>query len=195
MIQKKICMLGASAVGKTSLVSRFVRSLFSDKYHTTVGVKVDKKTVALGQEQMDLLLWDLYGEDEFQKIRTSYLRGSAGYVLVVDGTRRETLEKAVVLQNRTEETLGKVPFVGDDIRGSKSVLRRRRDQRCLFRSQSDTGLAPLQAPDRAGYLAHLAGPAGGILHEGDLIGSKHKRFGFQDGLSKAWKRRCGKDQP
>jgi small GTP-binding protein len=111
MIQKKICMLGASAVGKTSLVSRFVRSLFSDKYHTTVGVKVDKKTVALGQEQMDLLLWDLYGEDEFQKIRTSYLRGSAGYVLVVDGTRRETLEKAVVLQNRTEETLGKVPFV------------------------------------------------------------------------------------
>ncbi len=111
MIQKKICMLGASAVGKTSLVSRFVRSLFSEKYHTTVGVKVDKKVVALGQDQMDLLLWDLYGEDEFQKMRASYLRGSSGYVLVVDGTRRETLEKAVVLQNRTEETLGKVPFV------------------------------------------------------------------------------------
>jgi hypothetical protein len=111
MIQKKICMLGASAVGKTSLVSRFVRSLFSEKYHTTVGVKVDKKIVALGQDQMDLLLWDLYGEDEFQKMRASYLRGSSGYVLVVDGTRRETLEKAVVLQNRTEETIGKVPFV------------------------------------------------------------------------------------
>jgi small GTP-binding protein len=111
MIQKKICMLGASAVGKTSLVSRFVRSIFSDKYHTTVGVKVDKKVVALGEDQMDLLLWDLYGEDEFQKMRTSYLRGSSGYMLVVDGTRHETLEKAVVLQNRTEETLGKVPFV------------------------------------------------------------------------------------
>jgi small GTP-binding protein len=111
MIQKKICMLGASAVGKTSLVSRFVRSIFSEKYHTTVGVKVDKKVVALGEDQMDLLLWDLYGEDEFQKMRTSYLRGSSGYMLVVDGTRHETLEKAVVLQNRTEETLGKVPFV------------------------------------------------------------------------------------
>ena len=111
MIQKKICMLGASAVGKTSLVSRFVRSIFSEKYHTTVGVKVDKKVVVLGEDQMDLLLWDLYGEDEFQKMRTSYLRGSSGYVLVVDGTRHETLEKAVVLQNRTEETLGKVPFV------------------------------------------------------------------------------------
>jgi len=111
MIQKKICMLGAFAVGKTSLVSRFVKSLFSGKYHSTVGVKVDKKLVVLGEEQLDLLLWDLYGEDEFQKIRPSYLRGSAGYVLVADGTRRETLDRAVVLQNRAEEIVGTVPFV------------------------------------------------------------------------------------
>lgn len=111
MIQKKVCMLGSFAVGKTSLVSRFVQSLFSDKYHSSVGVKVDKKLVAVGSEQVNLLLWDLYGEDEFQKIRSSYLRGSAGYVLAVDGTRRETLDKAVVLQNRAEETIGKVPFV------------------------------------------------------------------------------------
>src|SRR5207344_2519833 len=98
MIQKKICMLGAFAVGKTSLVSRYVRSIFSDKYHSSVGVKVDKKLVVMGDEQLDLLLWDLYGEDEFQKIRPTYLRGSSGYVLVADGTRRETLEKAVGLQ-------------------------------------------------------------------------------------------------
>jgi small GTP-binding protein len=111
MIQKKICMLGSFAVGKTSLVSRFVRSVFSDKYHSTVGVKVDKKAVAVGEDQVDLLLWDLYGEDEFQKLRTSYLRGSSGYLLVVDGTRRETLEKAVVLQNRAREAVGPVPFV------------------------------------------------------------------------------------
>lgn len=111
MIQKKVCMLGAFAVGKTSLVSRFVRSLFSEKYHTTVGVKVDKKVVAVGEEQVNLLLWDLYGEDDFQKLRTSYLRGSSGYVLAVDGTRRETLEKAVILQSRAREALGDVPFV------------------------------------------------------------------------------------
>ena len=111
MIQKKICMLGAFAVGKTSLVSRYVKSLFSDKYHSTVGVKVDKKTVQAGEDEVTLLLWDLYGEDEFQKIQASYLRGSAGYVLVVDGTRKETLARAVVLQNRAEEVTGKVPFV------------------------------------------------------------------------------------
>jgi hypothetical protein len=111
MIQKKVCMLGAFAVGKTSLVARFVRSLFSEKYHTTVGVKVDKKVVAVGEEQVNLLLWDLYGEDDFQKLRTSYLRGSSGYVLAVDGTRKETLEKAVVLQSRAREALGALPFV------------------------------------------------------------------------------------
>ena len=111
MIQKKVCMLGAYAVGKTSLVSRFVKSLFSDKYHTTVGVKVDKKVVAVGEEQVNLLLWDIYGEDDFQKLRTSYLRGSSGYVLAVDGTRRETLEKAVILQSRAHEMLAGVPFV------------------------------------------------------------------------------------
>ena len=111
MIQKKICMLGTFAVGKTSLVSRFVKSLFSDKYLSSVGVKVDKKVVAVGQDQVNLLLWDLYGEDDFQKMRPSYLRGSSGYVLVVDGTRRETLEKAIILQNKAEEIVGKVPFV------------------------------------------------------------------------------------
>ena len=111
MIQKKVCMLGTFAVGKTSLVSRFVKSLFSDKYHSTVGVKVDKKQVPVGGDELDLLLWDIYGEDEFQKLRTSYLRGSAGYVLVVDGTRRETLGQAVAFQNRAEEAVGKVPFV------------------------------------------------------------------------------------
>jgi small GTP-binding protein len=111
MIQKKVCMMGAYAAGKTSLVARFVKSIFSDKYLTTVGVKVDKKLIQIGERELNLILWDLYGEDEFQKVRLSYLRGSSGYVLVVDGTRRITLDKAILLQKEAEEALGKVPFV------------------------------------------------------------------------------------
>lgn len=111
MLQKKICMVGAFATGKTSLVSRFVNSIFSDKYQTTVGVKIDKKTVNLGDKELNLILWDLYGEDEFQKVRMSYLRGSSGYLLVVDATRHNTLEKALNLQKRVEETIGQVPFI------------------------------------------------------------------------------------
>ncbi|OUL28722.1 GTP-binding protein [Nostoc sp. T09] len=111
MLQKKICMVGAFATGKTSLVARFVSSIFSENYHTTVGVKIDKKTVNIQEITINLILWDLYGEDEFQKVRMSYLRGSSGYLLVVDGTRKNTLEKAFDLQTRVEEAIGKVPFI------------------------------------------------------------------------------------
>lgn len=96
MIQKKIVMLGSFAVGKTSLVARYVRSIFSEKYLTTIGVKVDKKEVALGDglPTVLLLLWDIYGDDEFQAIRPSLLRGASGYFLVADGTRPSSLERA-----------------------------------------------------------------------------------------------------
>ena len=111
MIQKKICLLGAFAVGKTSLVSRFVRSIFSDKYHTTVGVKIDKKEVTLGDTPVTLMLWDLHGEDEFQKVRMSYLRGASGYLLVVDGTRKDTLDRALLLHQTIQQTLGEIPYI------------------------------------------------------------------------------------
>jgi small GTP-binding protein len=111
MIQKKICMLGAFAVGKTSLVARFVRGIFSERYLTTVGVKIDRKSVTVGDVTVNLILWDIHGEDEFQRVHDSYLRGAAGCVLVVDGTRRATLDKAVEMQRRTEAYLGEVPFL------------------------------------------------------------------------------------
>lgn len=111
MIQKKVCMLGAFAVGKTSLVARFVRSIFSEKYQTTVGVKIDKKSVKVGEEDVNLMLWDLHGEDEFQKIRLSYLRGTSGYLLVADGTRAESLDIAVEIQKTVQQEVGDVPFI------------------------------------------------------------------------------------
>ncbi|MBW4599927.1 MAG: GTP-binding protein [Calothrix sp. FI2-JRJ7] len=111
MLQKKVCMVGSFATGKTSLIAQFVHSIFSEKYQTTVGVKIDKKTVNYNDKELNLILWDLYGEDEFQKVRMSYLRGSSAYLLVVDGTQRSTLEKAFNLQVKVEETIGKVPFI------------------------------------------------------------------------------------
>ena len=111
MIQKKICLVGAFATGKTSLVSRFVKSIYSDIYHSTVGVKIDKKVVKLKEQEVNLILWDIHGEDEFQRLQMSYLRGASGYLLVVDGTRRYTLDKAFSLQDRVENSIGQVPFI------------------------------------------------------------------------------------
>ena len=111
VLQKKICMLGGFSVGKTSLVKRFVSSAFSESYLTTVGVKIDKKTVDLGERTVNLILWDVAGEDDVSTVRMSYLRGSAGYVLVADGTRLSTLEVALSLRERVETECGALPFV------------------------------------------------------------------------------------
>ena len=110
-LQKKICMLGAFSVGKTSLVKRYVESVFSETYLTTVGVKIDKKTVELSNRVVNLILWDLAGEDDISSLRMSYLRGSAGYLLVADGTRPSTLEVALSLRQRVEVEFGPLPFV------------------------------------------------------------------------------------
>ncbi len=111
MMQKKICMLGGFAVGKTSLVRRFVTNMFSEHYQTTIGVTVEKKAVTVNHQDVMLMLWDLYGEDEFQHVRESYLRGSSGYILVMDGTRKTTLDTARLLQQTVAQTVGPIPFV------------------------------------------------------------------------------------
>ncbi len=111
MIQKKVCMIGASGVGKTSLVAKFVHSLFSEKYLTTVGVKIDKKTVSVGDQEVMLMIWDLAGDDDFQRLQTSYLRGTSGYLLVADGTRRVTLDQLADVQKRVAEVAPTAPFL------------------------------------------------------------------------------------
>jgi small GTP-binding protein len=111
MEQKKICMVGAFAVGKTSLVQRFCKGIFSDKYLTTVGVKIDKAVAQTGSGPVSLILWDLAGEDTFHTVQTSYLTGAHGLVYVVDLTRRGTLDVATVLRKKIEETMGRVPSV------------------------------------------------------------------------------------
>lgn len=109
--QRKICMLGATGVGKTSLVARFVRSIFSDAYKTTIGVTIDKKRVREGGRELDLVIWDLSGEDEFQRVTRSYMRGAAGLLIAVDGTRRGTAETALRLLAEARAIVGDVPRV------------------------------------------------------------------------------------
>jgi len=110
LIQKKICMVGAFGVGKTSLVTRFVKSIYSETYFTTVGVKVEKKALTIDGEDVTLMLWDLAGKDAVTEVKPMQLRGASGYILVVDGCRASTLETAIGLQSLAEAELGNVPF-------------------------------------------------------------------------------------
>lgn len=111
MIKKKICMMGAFAVGKTSLVQRYVKDMFSEKYHTTIGVKIEKKSVTIENEVVELILWDLAGKNGISEMRTTYLRGASGYLLVVDKTRINTIDIALEMNEMAREVLGTVPFI------------------------------------------------------------------------------------
>ncbi len=111
MIKKKICMVGLYGVGKTSLVKRFVESIFGERYLTTVGVKIDKKDVVVDGKTVTLAIWDIAGEDDLAEFKVSNVRGASGYILVADGTRQASLHKAVDLHSRITAALGPLPFV------------------------------------------------------------------------------------
>lgn len=87
--QKKVCLIGDFAVGKTSLIRRFVDGIFDDKYLTTVGVVVSRKLLILEDSSIKLLVWDLAGGRDFSL--PGYLAGVAGALLVCDLTRASTL--------------------------------------------------------------------------------------------------------
>lgn len=112
-ITSKICVVGDFAVGKTSVVERFVNNHFSEKYLTTVGVKIDTKGVLLAERNISikLVIWDVAGTDEFGAKEFAYLRGASGFIFVADGTRARTLSSALNLKQQIFERDGVRPAV------------------------------------------------------------------------------------
>jgi small GTP-binding protein len=98
-IQKKVCMIGVPAVGKTSLVNQFVYRRFSEKYLSTIGTTISRKEVQVDRDgqsvDMKLIIWDLAGTESFSWVMKSYYRGAAGAIMVCDLTRPESLNALV----------------------------------------------------------------------------------------------------
>ncbi len=90
----KICLVGEPAVGKTSLIRRFVMDKFDDKYLTTIGTKVSKKELVLDDgTKVILMVWDIMGQPSFrQMLKESYFYGANGIIAVTDITRKQTLD-------------------------------------------------------------------------------------------------------
>lgn len=143
-LSKKVCLLGDFAVGKTSLVRRFVYNLFEDKYISTIGVKVSRKVLAIPRTsdvvELTLMLWDLAGSEEFDQVRTSYLRGAAGAILVCDLTRPETLDS---LRANAGHLRAADPGIPLAIAANKRDLT---DQQRIAESQLAAAAAGLNAP-------------------------------------------------
>ncbi|MEC7134989.1 MAG: Rab family GTPase [Pseudomonadota bacterium] len=109
MIQKKVCILGPTGVGKTSLIKQFVEGIFSEKYKTTIGVKIDKKQVNKDGRGVQLLLWDLEGIDRYCGFNPRYLRGASAYIIVVDQTRSQSLLEGMEILELAREHYPDIP--------------------------------------------------------------------------------------
>lgn len=89
---KKVVLVGHFGVGKSSLMRRFVQNTFSDNYIVTIGVHILKKEIKIEELDLTLIIWDIEGKDDIQKVRSSYLLGTSGFIYVIDPTRPQTFE-------------------------------------------------------------------------------------------------------
>ncbi len=115
-VKAKVCLVGDVAVGKTSLVKRFVQDQFDDRYIATVGTKVTKKTVDVVWKgtpaTLDMMVWDIMGEKGFRALlRDAYFEGCQGVIAVCDLTRKDTFYDLNNWVQMIRKQVGNVPIV------------------------------------------------------------------------------------
>ena len=117
VMKAKLCLAGASSVGKTSLIRRYVLNEFDDHYIATVGTKISKKEVSvpvMDEEPVlvDLMLWDIMGQMGFRELlQEQYFQGAQGILAVADITRRDTLDDLYIWIDQIDRIAGAVPIV------------------------------------------------------------------------------------
>ncbi len=113
---KKVCLLGDNAVGKTSLIKKYVFDTFDDKYIATIGTKTVKKELLVdyfGKElNLTLMIWDILGQKEYRKLQSMSFEGTSGALMVCDITRPDTLSSLEEYWLKAlKEVAGNVPVV------------------------------------------------------------------------------------
>lgn len=144
-IKMKICLVGELAVGKTSLINRYVRNTFSDRYIQTIGAKITKKELILKNPErdvemdVDMTIWDIMGEKGFRELlKESYFYGAQGIVAVCDVTREDTFYEIPTWLNSIEKVTGELPteFLANKVDLKDKIVFGEEDMRNLGNSYS-----------------------------------------------------------
>ena len=110
-VNKKICIVGDLASGKTSIARRFVNNVCPEKYCFTMGVNVNKKLISFKNRKINLEIWDFCGQDHVVKISPDCLKDADGYFLVIDSSRASSYNMAILIQEKLKKNRIKAPFV------------------------------------------------------------------------------------
>lgn len=150
-IRRKICLLGDAAVGKTSLIRRFVHDIFDDKYVVTLGTKVTMKELSIESHEeaqtmkITLMIWDILGQKELKRLQSSFYKGANGALIIADITRKETVDSLDDWILSLFNSIGKVPVLillnKNDLREQTTIehwhmadLAKKYDTTCLLTS-------------------------------------------------------------
>jgi small GTP-binding protein len=120
----KLVTLGEAAVGKTSLVNKYVTGKFDRDYRRTLGIDISTHDAKIDNQLFKLLIWDLAGQDIFRDLRTRYCQGASGGILVFDLTRPQTLETIPRWVEAFREAVGPDPLL--ILLGNKADLEKNR---------------------------------------------------------------------
>jgi small GTP-binding protein len=141
MMKAKVCLVGERAVGKTSLVRRFVLDEFDDRYIRTLGTKVSKKRLNVTRKdletdyEMNMTIWDIMGEKTFTDLlKEAFFTGAGGILAVCDLTRKNTLKELDGWIQGVYGVAGEVPIaiLGNkaDLKGRKQLKKKDLDKLC-----------------------------------------------------------------
>ncbi len=159
----KLCLLGDGAVGKTSLVRRFVFDVFDDKYLMSFGTKVVKKEMRVGGTDLDMMIWDILGQRTQDKLHAAYYRGATGALAVCDFTRPDTMKNLKSWLGNFRSVVGDVPVL---ILGNKSDLERRFTKAELESFGTSVGCESMETSAKTGLnVEHAFGRLGEKLVE------------------------------
>jgi len=110
-LRRKVCLLGAPGVGKTSLVRRFVEHSFVEDQQSSIAMQISKGTVEVGDISLEMMLWDPEGSEAWGQYNRSFISGASGLIFVVDATRPRTLDHLLEAQTKGRGFIGSRPAV------------------------------------------------------------------------------------
>jgi small GTP-binding protein len=149
----KLCLLGDGAVGKTSLVRRYVYDVFDDKYLISFGTKVSKKSLKVGDADIDLMIWDILGQKSHEALHAAYYRGAAGAFAVCDYTRPETVRNLKSWLGSFRSVVGEMPVM---ILSNKADLERKISLKEIEEFGKEAGCTVLETSAKSGLNVELA---------------------------------------
>ncbi|ESP05283.1 hypothetical protein LOTGIDRAFT_103096 [Lottia gigantea] len=107
----KVVVVGNGAVGKSSMIQRYCKGIFTKDYKKTIGVDFLERQIEVNNEDIRLMLWDTAGQEEFDAITKAYYRGAQGCVLAFSTVDRDSFEAIETWKKKVENEVGEINMV------------------------------------------------------------------------------------